>query len=146
MMKKVLIEKMHEKYFLASHPFPKIDGEMIIYKPKKSDQPTKEELEQEKKDKKKEEKENKKDKSKKKDKKDKSAGKADVILYRDYSLRKRIETSQIKPSTSTGGGKKRVILGKKAEAEKEPEKLPKLQCLEIDLLEPLSHEEWQNFA
>ena len=37
MMKKVLIEKMEGKYFLASHPFPKILGEMIIFKPKKAD-------------------------------------------------------------------------------------------------------------
>ena len=38
MMKKVLIEKMAAKYFLASHPFPKIEGEMIVFKPKKNDQ------------------------------------------------------------------------------------------------------------
>ena len=38
MMKKVLIEKLNGKYFLASHPYPKIQGEMIIFKPKKSDQ------------------------------------------------------------------------------------------------------------
>ena len=37
MMKKVLIEKMAGKYFLASHPYPKIEGEMVIFKPKKSD-------------------------------------------------------------------------------------------------------------
>lgn len=58
MMKKVLIEKMTGKFFLASHPVPKIEGEMIIFKPKKSDQ---------------------------------TQGK-DVIVYRDFSLRKRVET------------------------------------------------------
>lgn len=119
---------MHAKYFLASHPYPKIDGEMIIYKPKKSDQPTKE----------KDDKEDKKSK--------KSSGKVDVIHYRDYSLRKRIETTVNKPSTGIGGGKKRVIPGKKGEPEKEKEKEAKLQCLEIDLQEPLTPEEWQNFA
>ena len=38
MMKKVLIEKnMTQKYVLASHPYPKLEGEMIIFKPKKED-------------------------------------------------------------------------------------------------------------
>ena len=37
MMKKVLIEKMQAKYFLASHPYPKIEGEMVIFKPHKAD-------------------------------------------------------------------------------------------------------------
>ena len=39
MMKKVLIEKqMPFKYVLASHPYPKHEGEMIIFKPKREDQ------------------------------------------------------------------------------------------------------------
>ena len=59
MMKKVLVEKFEgSKYLLTSHPYPKIEGEMIIFKPRKDDQ---------------------------------TQGK-DVIVYRDYSLRKRIET------------------------------------------------------
>jgi len=33
LMKKALIEKMAAKYFLSSHPYPKIEGEMIIFKP-----------------------------------------------------------------------------------------------------------------
>ena len=38
MMKKVLIEKfMPFKYVLTSHPYPKHEGEMIIFKPKKED-------------------------------------------------------------------------------------------------------------
>ena len=38
MMKKVLIEKhMQHKYVLASHPYPKLEGEMIVFKPKKED-------------------------------------------------------------------------------------------------------------
>ena len=37
LMKKVLVEKMEQKYFLASHPFPKIYGELIIFRPKKAD-------------------------------------------------------------------------------------------------------------
>lgn len=88
MMKKVLIEKMEAKYFLASHPFPKIEGEMIICKPKKNDQ---------------------------------TQGK-EVIIYRDYSLRKRIETTPKTNSTvqTIQTGKKKVALTtaeKKAEEE-----------------------------
>ena len=37
MMKKVLIEKLPAKYFLASHPYPKIEGEMVIFLPRKDD-------------------------------------------------------------------------------------------------------------
>ena len=59
MMKKVLIEKLASKFFLAVHPFPRLEGEMLIFKPKKKDQ---------------------------------TKGK-DIIVYRDYSLRKRIETT-----------------------------------------------------
>ena len=37
MMKKCLIDKLPAKYFLASHPFPKIEGEMIVFRPRKQD-------------------------------------------------------------------------------------------------------------
>jgi len=37
MMKKLLIEKLENKFFLAVHPFPRIEGEMIIFKPQKED-------------------------------------------------------------------------------------------------------------
>ena len=60
MMRKVLIEKLPAKYFLASHPYPKIEGEMVVFLPKKEDQ----------------------------DPEDKS-----LIVYRDFSLRKRLETT-----------------------------------------------------
>jgi len=61
MMKKILIEKLESKFFLAVNPFPRIEGEMIIFKPEKDDQ---------------------------------NKGK-DVLVYRDYSLRKRIETTPL---------------------------------------------------
>ena len=35
MMKKVLIDKLPAKYFLASHPYPKIPGEMLVFRPRK---------------------------------------------------------------------------------------------------------------
>ena len=81
MMKKVLIEKFENKYFLASHPYPKIEGEMIIFKPVKDDQ---------------------------------TQGK-DVIVYSDYSLRKRIETLLTKPAAT----KKKASL-KNSEPTEEP--------------------------
>lgn len=106
MMKKVLIEKLSSKYLLASHPYPKVEGEMIIFLPKKADQ---------------------------------TQGK-DVIVYRDFSLRKRLETTP-KPAVELGRKKK----GKKEKDEEKPHE-PSLQCLEIDVAAPLSHEEWTNFV
>lgn len=56
-MKKNKIEKLPQKYVLVSHPYPTIEGEMLMFQPLKSDQDDNE-----------------------------------VIIYRDYSLRKRIPT------------------------------------------------------
>ena len=118
MVKKLLIEKLSDKFFLASHPFPKLEGEMIIFKPKKADQ-----------------------------KKVK-----DVITYRDYSLRKRLETtpksviskgSTVLNSKDKKGAKVEEPVDKK-EKDKGPE--PKLASLEIDICDPLSKQEWGNFA
>lgn len=36
-MKGNQIEKLHKKYLLVSHPFPKIEGEMIVFQPIKQD-------------------------------------------------------------------------------------------------------------
>ena len=89
MIKKVLIEKLPAKYFLASHPFPKIEGEMIIFRPRKDDQ----------------------------DPEDKS-----VIVYRDFSLRKRIETTpKTNNFTENITKKKRGGPIKKEEEKQEPE-------------------------
>ena len=112
MMKKVLIEKLPAKYFLASHPYPKIEGEMIIFRPKKEDQ----------------------------DPEDKS-----LIIYRDFSLRKRIETTQRgNYATDSLAKKKRGGPIKKEEEKGEPEHQPNLQCLDIDITKPLTPEEWNN--
>lgn len=112
MMKKVLIEKMQAKWFLASHPYPRIEGEMIVFKPKKEDQ---------------------------------TQGK-DVIIYRDYSLRKRVETTPRNVIEQQAMRKKASKLGKKDDDKKEDEPEPKLQCLEIDTTDPLLGNEWVNFA
>ena len=112
MMKKVLIEKLPAKYFLASHPYPKIEGEMIIFRPNKEDQ----------------------------DPEDKS-----LIVYRDFSLRKRIETTQRgNYATDSLAKKKRGGTVKKEEEKGEPEHKPNLQCLDIDITKPLTPEEWNN--
>lgn len=87
-MKKVLIDKMAAKYFLASHPYPKIEGEMIIFKPKKADQ---------------------------------TQGK-DVIIYRDFSLRKRLETNVLKVQGDDPFDKKRKVKTSKKEEEPKVEK------------------------
>lgn len=108
MMKKVLIEKMSGKFFLASHPYPKIEGEMIIFKPKKGDQ---------------------------------TQGK-DVIVYRDFSLRKRVEFVAKAPTNDMA---KKAAAGKKKDDKKEDAEEPGLQCLMIDQFNPLTQDEWKNF-
>jgi len=114
MMKKVLIEKMESKYFLASHPYPKVEGEMIIFKPLKVDQ---------------------------------TQGK-DVIVYRDYSLRKRIETGPKMVTSDLAARKKRAAdkANKDDDKKEKEEKKAYRQCLEVDITDPLSHDEWTNFA
>ena len=83
MMKKNLIEKLEQKYLLVSHPYPQVEGQMMIFLPKKDDQ-----------------------------------SESDQIIYRDYSLRKRIETT-IKPPESKVD---RMIASKKQEAKKDKKK------------------------
>ena len=63
-------------------------------------------------------------------------------MYRDYSLRKRLETQQKPEMESFGKGKAKYA---KAEPKAE-EPDSKLQCLEIDNENPLSQAEWKTFA
>ena len=109
MSKKLKIEKMDLKYILVFHPFPLVEGEMIMFQPKKEDQKEKEGL-----------------------------------IYRDYSLRKRIETA---PKVVLTALQKRKNKKKKGKDEKEEAPIEcKLQCLEVDIEEPLCGVEWRNFA
>lgn len=111
MIKKGLVEKLREKYFLASHPYPKLEGEMIIFRPRKEDQ---------------------------------TLGK-DVIVYRDYSLRKRIETTPKENFVEKNLREKKKSKDARAEEEaKKEDHTPTLQCLDIDITEPLSDAEWNN--
>ena len=72
LMKRILIDKLPGKYFIASHPYPRIEGQLFVLQPKKEDQASK-----------------------------------DSIIYRDYSLRKRLETSPPEMPSSTQRGKKK---------------------------------------
>ena len=111
MMKRTLIEKLDAKYLLVAHPYPLVEGQMMIFLPKKVDQKE-----------------------------------TEVIMYRDYSLRKRIETTSKVPESKVD----KLIAKKTAEANKEKKEKnqfdQKLQCLEIDIVNPLAEIEWRNFA
>lgn len=114
MMKKVVIEKLDQKYCLVAHPYPMVEGQMMIFQPKKADQ------------------------------KD-----SDLIVYRDYSLRKRIETSmKVKENKLDKMSLKQRQAAAKEKQDKKgkPVHEPKLQCLEIDIETPLTDVEWRNFA
>lgn len=63
---------------------------------------------------------------------------SDEITYRDYSLRKRIQTGP-KPVLSVTD----QLRNKKNKKEGE---ISKLQCLEVNLEEPLANSEWFNIA
>ena len=105
---------MSGRYFLASHPYPKLEGELLVFKPNKLDQ---------------------------------NKERKDEIIYRDYSLRKRIETT---PKTnwvqdSLRDRKKSNARGSPVEREPTPEIKANLQSLEVDITDPLTKEEWDNF-
>ncbi len=101
--KSAKIEKLEAKYLLVAHPYPQVEGEMLIMQPKKDDQPEK-----------------------------------DLICYRDYSLRNRMVTRE-KPQVSAA----EQLRMKK---DKKLADMSKLQCLEIDLGEPLCQTEWHNMS
>ena len=86
---------------MVSHPYPQIEGELLIFQPKKDDQ-----------------------------------SEEDLIVYRDYSLRKRIQTTEKAVGSS--------IKKKMSKADLEID--ARLQCLEIDNDNPISNIEWRNFA
>ena len=96
------IEKLAQKYALLSHPYPMVEGEMIIIQPQKQDQYD-----------------------------------PQVVVFRDYSLRKRLPTKPRPKKVSTYQQKK---------LDGEDKEQSKLRCLEIDLRQPLSSVDWANFA
>lgn len=60
-----------------------------------------------------------------------------LIVYRDYSLRKRLPTRV---------QSKKLTTFQQKQMEKDDEEMSKLRCLEVDLFSPLSSIDWQNFA
>jgi hypothetical protein len=97
------IEKLSDKYLLLVHPFPIVEGEMIIVQPKKEDQKER-----------------------------------DLVVYRDYSLRKRLATKE---------KVREDFFTRKEKGESNDDMaMSKLQCLEIDINEPLAMVEWKNLA
>ena len=61
----------------------------------------------------------------------------DCIVYKDYSLRKRIATEP-KPPRITAYQKKKMM--------DDDQEKTKLQCLEVDIETPLSTIDWANFS
>ena len=102
LMKGNKIQKMDKKFKLLSHPFPIMEGEMILFQTLKQDQYDKQ-----------------------------------LLVYRDYSLRKRI------PTRATN---KKLTSYQQKQQEKEDEESTKLRSLETDLFSPLSYIDWKNFA
>lgn len=103
LLKSSKIEKLSDKYLLLVHPFPIVEGEMIILQPKKEDQKER-----------------------------------DLIVYRDYSLRKRLCTKE--------KVREDFFTRKEKGESNEDVTLSKLQCLEIDNDSPLAMVEWKNLA
>lgn len=68
---------------------------------------------------------------------------SDSIMYRDFSLRKRIETSIKAADTKVD---KLIAQKKKNDDMKNKKEVveQKLQCLEIDITAPLTDVEWRN--
>ncbi len=72
-----------------------------------------------------------------KEEKENSNENKNCIVYKDYSLRKRIPTEP-KPARITAYQKKKMM--------DDDQEKTKLQCLEIDLEAPLSTIDWANFS
>jgi len=92
------VEKLDDDYILVANPFPQMEGEMLLFQTKPSEQDD------------------------------------SCIFYKDYSLRKRWETSTAK---LTSYQKKKITEADHVKT--------KIQCLEIDMESPLSFIDWDKF-
>lgn len=72
-----------------------------------------------------------------KEEKENNQDNKNCIVYKDYSLRKRIPTEP-KPARITAYQKKKMM--------DDDQEKTKLQCLEIDIESPLSTIDWTNFS
>ena len=117
------------------NPYPQIEGEMLLIQfPEDENQKKEEEKKEEEEKEEKEEEEDDDKKEKKKKKKDKKEKEPDLI-YKDYSLRKRLFTMAKTKASS------KSALAKKQELELDQTKT-KIQNLEVDLESPLSSLDW----
>jgi len=96
------IEPMGDDYLLVSHPYPQIEGEMLIFQPNADDKCDK-----------------------------------DLLVYRDYSLKKR--NKYFNPRYQLSAAQKK-------EKEEKMMTSTKLQCLEIASDDPLSPCDWKHMA
>lgn len=102
-MKGNKIADLDKKFVLLSHPYPIIEGEMIMFQPFDQDQYDEQ-----------------------------------LIVYRDFSLRKRYPT-QVNHN-------KKLTSFQQKQLETDDQEKSKLNSLEIDLFTPLSHIDWKCFA
>ena len=98
-LKAARIQKLEENYILMAHPYPQMEGELLLFQSNIEDQ------------------------------------KGENTTYRDYSLVKRKEIAQ------SGKGMVNSAMAKKKIIEDDSEKT-KVQCLEINIVEPLSTIDW----
>ena len=99
------IETLSDNYLIVNHPFPQVEGEMLIYQ--KSELEKGEKLDD------------------------------DLLLYKDYSLKKRIKTQTNKFPPTTAQQKK---------IDEMLTKTTKIQQLEVENHSPLSPCDWKQIA
>lgn len=102
LLKAARIQKLEENYILMAHPYPNMEGELLLFQANVEDQS------------------------------------GENTVYRDYSLVKRKATPSGKNIVNSAMAKKKMI---EDDAEK-----TKIQCLEINIGDPLSTIDWQNMA
>ena len=101
-LKAARIQKLEENYILMAHPYPQLEGELLLFQANVEDQS------------------------------------GENTTYRDYSL--------VKRRTITSSGKLAAsAMAKKKLLEDDAEKT-KIQCLEVNIADPLSTIDWQNMA
>lgn len=103
MLKASRIQKFEENYLLMAHPYPQMEGELLLFQVNPEEQT------------------------------------GDNTTYKDYSLVKR------HPIASQGKNVVNSAMAKKKMLEDDVEKT-KIQCLEVNIADPLSTLDWQNMA
>lgn len=97
------MERLHHDYVLVTHPFPTLEGELLIYQ---YPEPA-------------------------------SLNNSSHLLYKDFSLKKRMKTKIYS---------QKQLLERKKKMDEDNLVISKLNCLEIDVKEPLSTADWENMS